>query len=101
MLSARSSYVFLEPDEAVALSAQRHVRRMICPVKVLYAEHDTDEFQRQSQLFAECARAAGLLEDFVRVPGLNHFEIMECFADSHGPVVQAMLSQMGNASLSS
>jgi len=95
VLSARSSYVKLEPAEVTELSPGLHAGRMSCPVVIAYAEHDTDEFQRQSREFAAALRNAGRLQSEVRHPGVNHFELMEKFADPDHPLVRGILQQMG------
>lgn len=94
MLSARSSYVKLAPDEVARLSPQQQAHRIPCPAVLAYAENDTDEFRRQSEAYAEQVRAAGKLVDFFRVPKLNHFEIMETFGDANAQVTRALLKLM-------
>jgi arylformamidase len=95
VLSARSSYVKLEPQEIVELSPGLHAERLKCPVVIAYAECDTDEFQRQSREFAAALRRAGRLEAEVRHSGVNHFELMEKFADPDHALVRGILQQMG------
>lgn len=93
VLSARSAYVELAPAEVQALSPGLQVHRIRCPVIVAYAEHDTDEFQRQSREFAGGLDKAGRLSKLMRLPGVNHFELMECFADRDHALVRAVLEQ--------
>lgn len=95
VLSARSSYVKLEPQEVRELSPGLHAGRMRCPVVIAYAESDTDEFQRQSREFAAALRRAGRLEAEACHPGVNHFELMEKFAEPDHPLVRGILQQMG------
>jgi len=95
VLSARSSYVKLEPHELAELSPGLHAERMTCPVLIAYAESDTDEFRRQSREFAAALRNAGRLQDEVCHPGVNHFELMEKFADPDHALVRGILQQMG------
>lgn len=94
LLSARSAYVKLSADEARSLSPILHADRIKCPVLVAYAEHDTDEFQRQSREFAGALERTHCLEQLLRVAGVNHFELMETFADPKSTLVQAIYSQM-------
>jgi arylformamidase len=68
---------------------------MTCPVLIAYAESDTDEFRRQSREFAAALRNAGRLQDEVCHPGVNHFELMEKFADPDHALVRGILQQMG------
>jgi arylformamidase len=93
MLSKRSDYVQLSETEVRELSPGLHADRIRCPVIVAYAEHDTDEFQRQSREFAAALDKAGRLQKLERMPGVNHFELMECFTDERHPLVRAILAQ--------
>ena len=95
VMSARSAYVKLDPDEVLAFSPGLHARRMPCPVMLGYAEHDTDEFQRQTKAFASALSEAGKLTRLIRYEGLNHFELMECFGDPGHALVRDILGQMG------
>lgn len=95
LLSARSSYVKLSAEEAHALSPVHHANRVKCPIAVAYAENDTDEFQRQSRLWADALAAAGRLQSCTRVDGVNHFELMEQFGEPDSPLVGLALAQMG------
>lgn len=94
VLSARSSYVQLTPEEVIALSPGLHAERVSCPVMIGYAENDTDEFRRQSVAFAEALRAAGRLQEIACFPGENHFELMESFGHADHALVQSMFNQM-------
>jgi acetyl esterase/lipase len=87
--------VKLDPDEVLAFSPGLHARRMPCPVMLGYAEHDTDEFQRQTKAFASALSEAGKLTRLTRYEGLNHFELMECFGEPGHALVRDILGQMG------
>jgi arylformamidase len=95
VLSARSSYVMLSAAEVLELSPGLHAARIECPVTIAYAEHDTDEFRRQSREFAAALEKAGRLQQLIRFPGLNHFELMEKFGDGAHGLVRTILRQMG------
>src|SRR5205807_4701103 len=61
-LSARSSYVKFTDEMEQALSSQRHLHLLNCPVIVGYGTLETPEFQRQSRdlcCHREVARQAG------------------------------------------
>lgn len=94
VLSARGAYVKLTADEVVEYSPVRHADRIGCPVLLAYAEHDTDEFQRQSCEFAGSLEGARRLQKVVRVPNVNHFELMEAFGEADSPLTQNILDQM-------
>jgi len=95
VLSARSAYVRLDPGEVLAFSPGLHARRMPCPVMLGYAEHDTDEFQRQTKAFASALGEVGKLTRLTRYEGLNHFELTECFGEPGHALVRDILGQIG------
>jgi arylformamidase len=95
VLSHRSDYVKLDPHEIETLSPGLHADRMPCPVLMAYGENDTDEFRRQTQAFASGLERAGRLQKLLLCPGLNHFELMEKYADPRHELVRAVLAQMG------
>jgi arylformamidase len=97
VLSHRAEYVKLSPEEVLELSPGLHPERLACPVQLLYADNDTDEFQRQTLEFAKALDRAGRLAGLIRCPGVNHFELMEAFGDPRHELVKAILRQMGIA----
>ena len=52
LLSARSAYVKLTPEEEDEFSAIRHLDRLRCPITVAYGSKESPEFQRQGRTFA-------------------------------------------------
>ena len=95
VLSTRGSYVQLSPREVPELSPGLFPERLQCPALIAYAEHDTDEFQRQSGEYATRLKRSGLLQGLVRFPHLNHFELVEKLAEPTHPLVAAIARQMG------
>jgi len=95
MLSHRSDYVKLEKDEVQELSPGLHAERIKCPVLMACAQHDTDEFRRQTRAFADALRNAGRLTKLIDCRNVNHFELMECFKDSRHELMKAVFEQMG------
>jgi arylformamidase len=77
-----------------ALSAQRHLDKINCPVTLVYGSLETPEFQRQSRDFAAAVRAAGKAVQIVVAPGYNHFEVNETLASPYGFFGRAVLEQM-------
>jgi arylformamidase len=94
LLSARAGYIKLSAEEAYALSPQKHVERVPCPLLVAYAERDTDEFRRHSEDFAEALRRAGRLSALVRVPAINHFEIIELLGKPGAVLLETVRSHL-------
>jgi arylformamidase len=93
-LSKRSEYVKFTDEMEEALSAQRHLDRINCPVTLLYGMLETPEFQRQSRDFAAAVQAAGKPARLVAAPGYNHFEMNETLANPYGFFGRAVLEQM-------
>jgi arylformamidase len=100
LLSARANYLKLTPEEVDALSPQKHVERLPCSLLVAYAEHDTDEFRRHSEDFAKSLRRAGRLSTLLRVPAINHFEIIELLSKSGTALLKAILSHLADTTAS-
>jgi arylformamidase len=94
LLSARSSYIKLDQREQTDLSPARHAERISCPILVAYAERDTDEFQRQSREFATVLEKSKVLSDLVRLPNVNHFEIIELLAESKSRLFRTVLQHI-------
>jgi len=93
-LSARSSYIKFTDETEHALSAQRHLAHLNCPVIVGYGTLETPEFQRQSRDFAAALRAAGKPVALLVGEGYNHFEMPETLANPYGLLGRAALEQM-------
>jgi arylformamidase len=93
--SARSSYVKFTAGMIEALSSQRRLDRLACPVVVAYGSEETPEFQRQARDFAAAVKAAGKPVQLLTGVGYNHFEMYETFASPYGLVGRALLEQMG------
>jgi arylformamidase len=93
-LSARSSYVKFTDETEHALSSQRHLAHLNCPVIVGYGTLETPEFQRQSRDFAAAVKAAGKPVALLVGEGYNHFEMPETLASPYGLMGRAALEQM-------
>jgi arylformamidase len=93
-LSARSKYVRFTDEMEQALSTQRHIERINCPVILVHGTHDTPEFQRQSRDFAAALKAAGKPVELRIGDGYNHFELLETLANPYGVLGRAALEQM-------
>ena len=93
-LSARSSYVKFTDDVEQALSSQRRLDHLNCPVILAYGTLETPEFQRQSRDFAAAVKAAGKPVTLLVGEGYNHFEMPELLANPYGLLGRAALEQM-------
>ncbi|HTR85636.1 MAG TPA: alpha/beta hydrolase [Reyranella sp.] len=74
MLSARSKYVKLTPEELDAASAMRHLGRIHCPVSVAWSVGDSPEFRRQACVFSDALLGMGRLASRAETFTANHFE---------------------------
>ena len=93
-LSARSNYVKFTDAVEDALSTQRHLDRIVCPVTVLHGTLETPEFQRQTRDFAAALKAAGKPVRLIVAADYNHFEIGETLNNPYGPFGSAALEMM-------
>ena len=93
-LSSRSTYVKFTDEMEQALSAQRHLDKINCPLIVAHGTLETPEFQRQTRDFAAAVKASGKPVQFLVAEGYNHFEIIETLASPFGLLGRAVLEQM-------
>jgi arylformamidase len=93
-LSKRGDYVKFTDATEDALSAQRHLDRITCPVTVLHGTLETPEFQRQTREFAAALKAAGKAVRLIVAENYNHFEIGETLNNPYGPFGRAALEMM-------
>lgn len=93
-LSKRSSYIKFTDAMEHALSTQRHLNRINCPVIVAYGTYETPEFQRQARDFAAALKAAGKPVQLLVGVGYNHFEMPETLGNPFGLLGRAALEQM-------
>jgi arylformamidase len=94
-LSARNTYLRLDDGSEHALSPQRHLDRLACPLIVAAAKSDAPEFRRQAHDFAAAAAHAGTTVRHIEGRGFNHFDFIETLADPQGVLGKLMLEQMG------
>jgi len=93
-LSKRGDYVKFTDATEAALSTQRHLDRITCPVTVLHGTLETPEFQRQTREFAAALKTAGKPVRLIAAENYNHFEIGETLNNPHGPFGRAALEMM-------
>lgn len=93
-LSKRSAYINFTDEMEAALSPQRHVARINCPVVIAYGTCETPEFQRQARDFAKSLKTAGRSVRLLRGEGYNHFELPETLANPYGLLGRATLGLM-------
>jgi arylformamidase len=74
MLSARRSYVRLEPAEVATLSPIRHVDVIGCPLLVAFCRNDTPEYQRHAHTLYEALKHRGKPAELLYLTSANHFD---------------------------
>jgi arylformamidase len=93
-ISARSSYVKFDDAMEHALSSQRHLDLLRCPVIVACGTFETPEFQRQGKDFAAAVKAAGKPVDLIVAEHYAHMEMAEMLGNPYSMVGRAALAQM-------
>lgn len=98
ILSARNDFLKLTEQAARRISAIEHVPAANAPaLTVLWGEGELDEFRRQGAAFAAAWRAAGHPAIAEEVPGRNHFDLSNDFADPDSRVGRAVLELVSGA----
>lgn len=93
-LSARNDYVKLDAETEHALSPIRHLRYLRNRVLVACGALESDEFRRQSRVFAD-ALGPLLAAPFVEYKGTNHYEMAETLAEPSPKLGGIALNLMG------
>jgi arylformamidase len=93
-LSKRGAYVKFTDAMVEAMSSQRHLDKLNCPVTILHGTLETPEFQRQNRDFVLALKKAGKPVQFIVAEGYNHFEIMETLSNPYVHFGRAVLEQM-------
>jgi arylformamidase len=94
LLSARSKYVKITPEEEDAASAMRHLGRIRCPVAVAWSVGDSPEFRRQGQVFASALAGMGRLASRNEIFSPNHFEEPRQLADPDSTLSRVLYAVM-------
>lgn len=92
-------------DETLHLSAGEVERnsplqlapRARAPLAIAYGSLESDEFHRQATAFHESWSRQNVACRLIECPGVNHFTILDAFADRASPLGQAVMAQMGLA----
>jgi arylformamidase len=96
-LSFRNGFLGLDEDAALRNSAIHHIPGAGCPLVVGYGSLETDEFQRQSKIFAAAWSEHGYTCRLVEMAGRHHFSIDADLNDPGGNLVVPFLKYMGVA----
>jgi len=94
LLSARSSYLNLNPAEAPAINPMLHIPTKGPPAFFAWGSGEHTEFRRQSVDFAAAWQAAGNVCETQELVGLNHFDVCNTFGEPNSAFCRAALAQM-------
>ena len=80
----------LDPDSAARLSLHDKKPAIAAPLVIAAGAAESSEFQRQSQLLARAWQPQ--VKSLLLLPGLNHFSIVDAFAERGQPLYDATLA---------
>ena len=85
----------LNKESARQFSPLYRLPRPGAALTVAVGADETDEFLRQSRIYAERCRAQGHDCDLLCLEACNHYTVLSQLADAGAPLTRAVLSQMG------
>jgi arylformamidase len=96
-LSYVNEWARLDADSARHNSPMLHLPEVGCPLILAYGERETDEFKRQSEIYAEAWKSKGWICSLIELSGHHHFSSMESMNDSDDPVTSRLLANILSA----
>jgi arylformamidase len=93
--TSQKDYLNLSPTDVQQNSPVQHLPRKNLPMLVSWAGQETDEFQRQSQHFAELCKENGNSVETLFYPDHNHFSLSQEFENAESDLVQGILKLSG------
>ncbi len=84
----------LSREDVAAWSPQLLDLKAACPTAIVWGEHDTAEFKRQSAEFAGKLEQAGTPVEHREFPALNHFDILFEFLNDGSPLMALALNPL-------
>jgi arylformamidase len=85
----------LTADMIDAVSPLRNLPRRDLPLLVPVGGGETEEWIKQTRTYVDSCLANGIGAEYMEVPGADHFDMTAAMGDEHGPVLPAILAQMG------
>ncbi len=95
MLSEVNEWIKLDPESARRNSPIHNLPEAGCPLIVSHGGNETEEFKRQTYIFAEAWRKAGFGCTAVDMNETNHFDIVFDFQNPDGKLMRAVRDMMG------
>ena len=90
-----NAWLNLDPAGAAALSPLRHLPSPALPLVVAYAPNETEEFKRQSEVYAAACAACGCPVEILVPPGVNHYDLPLQLMDPTHALTRAVLALLG------
>lgn len=94
VLSSRSKFLHITPEEEATASPMRHLAHVTCPVAVTWADEDSPEFKRQSTVFADALQGMGQLASRTIAFNANHFQEDDRLGQPDSEISQALFALM-------
>ncbi|MBM3516418.1 MAG: alpha/beta hydrolase [Alphaproteobacteria bacterium] len=91
-LSYLNQTLHLDAAEAARNSPLTQTYRTATPLMIVVGEHESEEYSRQNHAMAARWRALGYPLDWVALPGLNHFNLVNSLRDPAAPLLQRQLA---------
>jgi arylformamidase len=90
-------------NEVIGLTAEildtvsplRNLPRRNLPLLVPVGGGETTEWINQTRTYVDLCQANGIGAEYMEVPGADHFDMTAAMGDEDGPVLPAILAQMG------
>jgi arylformamidase len=96
-LSYCNEWARLDEGAVERLSPLRHLPVQPVPLVLSYAPNETEEFKRQTEIYAAACTARGCPVEVVMEPGSNHYDLPLRFQDADAGLTRAALRSMGLA----
>ena len=94
-LSNCNEWINLDAAGAMHLSPLLNLPSQPLPLVIAYAPNETEEFKRQSEIYAAACAARGSRVEIVLEPGTNHFDLPMRFMDRQSSLTRAVLRVIG------
>lgn len=85
----------LRPEMVAMVSPMQNPPRRDLPLLVPVGGSETKEWIGQTRAYVALCRANGIGAEYMEVPGADHFDMTAAMGDAGGPVLPAILAQMG------
>lgn len=85
----------LTADMLATVSPMRNLPRRDLPLLVPVGGGETEEWKQQTRAYVDLCQTNGIGAEYMEVSGADHFDMTAAMGDPDGPVMPAILAQMG------